>query len=184
MIRVYNWRGGLISEDAYSPLWGCTGDGLQMVVRCIMALLNWGRIFNMAANSSPKTVPQCTLTTISTRSLSQHRSGEWAAVYSVSRHWTVQIFRSRGKRANCPSLKPLMNVTSAFVNCTLHRINTELSDISVEGFISKFLHIWQTILFSGFPITCLCRVFIPFSHWIDRPRLFTSWSSCILGQYS
>ena len=35
-----------------------------------------GRIFNMVANSSPKAVPQCTLTTISTRSPSQPQSGE------------------------------------------------------------------------------------------------------------
>ena len=35
-----------------------------------------GRIFNMAANLFPKTVPQCTLTIISTRSSAQPRSGE------------------------------------------------------------------------------------------------------------
>ena len=35
-----------------------------------------GRIFNMVANSSPKAVPQCTLTTISTLSPSQPQSGE------------------------------------------------------------------------------------------------------------
>ena len=43
-----------------SALWDCFG----------------GRIFNMVANSSPKAVPQCTLTTISTRSPSQPQSGE------------------------------------------------------------------------------------------------------------
>ena len=48
-----------------------------MVVKCIVGLLNWGRIiFNMAANLSPKTVPQRTLTTISTRSPSQPQGGE------------------------------------------------------------------------------------------------------------
>ena len=35
-----------------------------------------GRIFNMAANSSHRTVPQSTLTTISTRSPAQPQSGE------------------------------------------------------------------------------------------------------------
>ena len=35
-----------------------------------------GRIFNMAANLCLKTVPQCTLTTISTRSSAQSQSGE------------------------------------------------------------------------------------------------------------
>ena len=36
----------------------------------------WGRIFNMAANSSHKTVPECTLTIILTQSLAQPQSGE------------------------------------------------------------------------------------------------------------
>ena len=35
-----------------------------------------GRIFNIATNLFPKTVPQCTLTTISTRSPAQLQSGE------------------------------------------------------------------------------------------------------------
>ena len=43
-----------------SALWDCFG----------------GRIFNMVANSSPKAVPQCTLTIISTRSPSQPQSGK------------------------------------------------------------------------------------------------------------
>ena len=43
-----------------SALWDCFG----------------GRIFNMAANLSPKIVPQCALTTISTRSSAQPQSGE------------------------------------------------------------------------------------------------------------
>ena len=43
-----------------SALWDCFG----------------GRIFNMAANLSPKIVPQCALTTISTRSSAQLQSGE------------------------------------------------------------------------------------------------------------
>ena len=48
-------------RDSYqSALWNCFG----------------GRIFNMAANSSPKTVPECTLTTILTQSLAQLQSGE------------------------------------------------------------------------------------------------------------
>ena len=43
-----------------SALWDCFG----------------GRIFNMVANLFSKAVPQCTLTTISTRSSSQPQSGE------------------------------------------------------------------------------------------------------------
>ena len=43
-----------------SALWDCFG----------------GRTFNMAANLCPKTVPQCTLTTISTQSSAQSQSGE------------------------------------------------------------------------------------------------------------
>ena len=50
-----------------SLLWGCAGDWVEMVVKCIVGLF-WRRIFNMAANSSPRTVPQCTLTTILTQS--------------------------------------------------------------------------------------------------------------------
>ena len=58
-----------------SLLWGCARDQVEMVVQCIVGLF-WGRIFNMAANSSAKTFPQCTLTTISTRSPAQPQSGE------------------------------------------------------------------------------------------------------------
>ena len=35
-------------------------------------------IFNMVANLSPQTAPQCTLTTISTRSPAQPQSGEYS----------------------------------------------------------------------------------------------------------
>ena len=59
----------------HSPLRGCAGDRVKMVLKCIVGLFG-GRIFNMAANSFPKTVPQCTLTTISTRSPAQPQSGE------------------------------------------------------------------------------------------------------------
>ena len=47
-------------DGCESALWDCFG----------------GRIFNMASNLSPKTVPQCTFTTISTRSPAQPQSGE------------------------------------------------------------------------------------------------------------
>ena len=30
------------------------------------------------------------------------------------------------------------------MHCTLHRAVTELSDISIEGFISKFLHVYAS----------------------------------------
>ena len=53
-------RGRLARDGFSSALWHCFG----------------GRIFNMAANLSPKTVPQCTFTTISTRSLAQPQRGE------------------------------------------------------------------------------------------------------------
>ena len=42
--------------------------GSRWLPKCIVGLF-MGRIFNMAANSSHKTVPECTLTTILTRSL-------------------------------------------------------------------------------------------------------------------
>ena len=55
-----------------SPLCGCGGDG------CQSALWNcfWGRIYRHVENASLKTVPQWTLTTISTRSPAQHQRGE------------------------------------------------------------------------------------------------------------
>ena len=53
-------RGRLARDGFSSALWHCFG----------------GRIFNVAANLSPKTVPQCTFTTISTRSLAQPQRGE------------------------------------------------------------------------------------------------------------
>ena len=40
MIMADNWRGELISEGAYSPLWGCLGDWVEMFVKCIL-----GRFF-------------------------------------------------------------------------------------------------------------------------------------------
>ena len=39
-----------------SLVWGCAGNRVEMIVKCIVGLF-WGRLFNMAANSSPKTVP-------------------------------------------------------------------------------------------------------------------------------
>ena len=53
-------RGRPGRDSCQSALWDCFG----------------GRIFNMATNSSLRTVPQCTLTTISTRSPAQPQSGE------------------------------------------------------------------------------------------------------------
>ena len=46
-------------DGCQSTLWDCFG----------------GRIFSMAANSSHKTVPECTLTAILTRSLAKPQSG-------------------------------------------------------------------------------------------------------------
>ena len=46
--------------------------GPRWLSKCIV-----GRIFNMTTNSSPKTVPQCTLTNISTWSPTQPQSGEY-----------------------------------------------------------------------------------------------------------
>ena len=54
-------RGRPGRDGCQSALWDCFG----------------GRIFNMAANSSPKTVPQCT---ISIRSPAHPQSGEWMAM--------------------------------------------------------------------------------------------------------
>ena len=73
-----------------SALWDCFG----------------GRIFNMAANLSPKTVPQCTLTTNSTRSPAQPQSGE----YGMHRNETFRTneeryghFRIKERRFDCCS---------------------------------------------------------------------------------
>ena len=41
----------------------------------------WGRICRYVKNASPKTVPQCTLTTISTRSPAQPQSGEYSSYF-------------------------------------------------------------------------------------------------------
>ena len=49
-------------DSCQSALWDCFG----------------GHIFNMVANLSPKIVPQCTLTTILTRSPTQPQSGEYS----------------------------------------------------------------------------------------------------------
>ena len=51
LIKENELRGQPGRDGRQGALWNCLG----------------GRIFNMAANSSPKTVPQCTLTTTSTR---------------------------------------------------------------------------------------------------------------------
>ena len=57
---MYSLRGRPARDGCQSALWDCFG----------------GHIFNMAANSSPKTVPECTLTTISTQSPAQPQSGQ------------------------------------------------------------------------------------------------------------
>ena len=73
---------------SYSPLLGCAGDWVKMVVKCIVGLF-WGTHFCIAANLSPKTVPQCTFTTISTRSPSQPQSVESdRAHFELSSHET------------------------------------------------------------------------------------------------
>ena len=51
-------------DGCQTALWDCFG----------------GRIFNMAANSSPNTVPQCPLTTITTRSPAQPQGGKLPAI--------------------------------------------------------------------------------------------------------
>ena len=60
-------------------LWGCARDRIEMVVKVHSGTVLGDAlqcIFNMAANSSPKTVWECTLTTILIWSLSQPQSGE------------------------------------------------------------------------------------------------------------
>ena len=57
MTPIFTWTG---RDGCQSALWDCFR----------------GRIFNMAANSYPKTAPLCTLTTISTRSATQPQRGE------------------------------------------------------------------------------------------------------------
>ena len=50
--------------------------GSRRLSKCIVGLF-WARIFNVGANSSAKTVPQCTLTTSSTWSTAQPQNGEY-----------------------------------------------------------------------------------------------------------
>ena len=53
--------------DNNSLFWGCLGDWVRGSQSALWDGFG-GTIFNMGTNSSPKTVLQCTLTTISTRS--------------------------------------------------------------------------------------------------------------------
>ena len=50
------------------------------------------RIFNMAANSFPKTVPQCTLTTISTRSPAQPQRGTFRLQSFLFLKWQIVFY--------------------------------------------------------------------------------------------
>ena len=65
-VNTVNYWGKLITIDYNSPSWGCTGDRVEMIVE-----VHCGTVLNMAANSSQKRGPQCTLTTISTPFLAQ-----------------------------------------------------------------------------------------------------------------
>ena len=61
----------------YSPLWGCAGERVEMVVKCIGELF-WGTHFQHGDKFVPQTVPKSTLTTISTRSTApQSQNGEY-----------------------------------------------------------------------------------------------------------
>ena len=51
--------------------------GSRWLSKCIVGLF-WGQNCRHVENASPKTVPQCTLTTILTRSPAQPQSGEYA----------------------------------------------------------------------------------------------------------
>ena len=44
MIKAHNWRRGLIREGAYSPLWCCPGDWVEMFAKCIVGWFG-GRVF-------------------------------------------------------------------------------------------------------------------------------------------
>ena len=59
----------------YSPLWGRAGDRVEMVVKVHCGTVCGGRICRHVENASPKTVPQCTLTTW-TRCHGQLQNGE------------------------------------------------------------------------------------------------------------
>ena len=50
--------------------------GSRWLSKCIVGLF-WGTHFQHGSNFAPKTVPQCTLTTISTQSPAQPQSGEY-----------------------------------------------------------------------------------------------------------
>ena len=80
---VMGWGGGggrrilthFAAQLYNSPLRGCARDRVEMVTKVHCGTV-YGKHINVAANSSHKTVPECTLTTILTQSLAQPQSDE------------------------------------------------------------------------------------------------------------
>ena len=67
IIFPFVWTGG---NNSNSPLWGCAGERVEMVVKCVVGPFWWINLPHVE-NASPKTVPRCTLPTNSTRSPAQ-----------------------------------------------------------------------------------------------------------------
>ena len=105
-----------VMEHVYSPLWGCAGDWVEMVVKCIVGLF-WGRIFNRAANLSPKQSHNALDHHLDPVSLATSKWWIWwcllketfdvMCIWSVSRDW-LQIFFYQGfQRLRSSSPPPL-----------------------------------------------------------------------------
>ena len=124
-----------------------------MVLKCIVGLF-WGRIFNMAANSLPKIVPQCTLTTISTRSPAQPQSGESGhgrsnvtQRYPPDNAVTIQCISMR--EVNCV----IQWIEISSVDCVIHLLNNQ----GVGSVVQQVRSTDTNDLRSA----CLCYAFYP-----------------------
>ena len=73
------WTGG---NNSNSPLWGCAGERVEMVVKCAVGPF-WRINLPHVENASPKTVPRSTLPTNSTRSPAQPQSAEYGRVKAI-----------------------------------------------------------------------------------------------------
>ena len=103
-----------MSEGPCSPLWGCA-DWVEMFVKCIV-----GRF-----------------------------GGGGDGFSTVANRWQFTVFHRIGSDVQIQRKKSKLFITDALNACNkcirvqrdMHRAVTELTDISIDGFISKFLHV-------------------------------------------
>ena len=101
------------SEGPYSPLWGCA-DWVEMFVKSIVGRFGGTRFQQWRISGSSR-----------------------------------YVFHRIGSDFQIPRKKSELFITDALNACNkcirvqrdMHRAVTELSDISIEGYISKFLHV-------------------------------------------